>query len=146
MLWTYLSLAASAAATVVLAGYSLRRFGTGAYGFFALAITVGRLAQIIPSAFITATTRAVARESRRSGAAPSAEARSDVAAAHTASTMSAGVAIIGTALIALALWASGTVDSSRAFLLLLVGASVALSMSTSVFQGVATGLRSFRLL
>jgi O-antigen/teichoic acid export membrane protein len=146
MFWNYISLAASALVTAVLAAYSLRTFGAAVFGLFALAITVGRLAQIVPSAFITATTRVVARESQGPPFAPPEQAKSHVAAAHVASLAAAGLTLLLSALIALSLLATGAVDALQALMLFLVGGSVAVWMSTAVLQGVATGLRSFKLL
>lgn len=142
MAWTYLSVLLTGASTFFLAGWTVRRTGTGEFGQFAVVASVTGVLAAFDYALGLAAQRASARaESGSSGA--DAE-RATVHAVHGA------YAVVGAVLAALALVAAvliragGPARMPRLWSTVgLLGLATALQLGTAALPAVALGARRF---
>jgi O-antigen/teichoic acid export membrane protein len=142
--WTYLSVVLSGAATLFLAGWSVRRVGTGQFGVFVLVTAITGVSGIFDYALGLAVQRASARVDAESD--PRNEQLGIVHAAHGAYT------IFGTALAGIGLLAAGfiriagPVDTPHlAAVVGLLGLVTGLEVGTAALPAVAMGCRHFSL-
>jgi len=147
-LWNAGGLLGTSLANVVVLALAVRTLGPSDYGLFALSLTATALLGMVDGGLSTAVVRSVAIEAGAATASIRTSARRDVACAHSAYAGMAAAALLLAAPMALAMphvlgvppQRSGAIMATT----LLLGAAMALQLSTAAAQGIATGRRDFR--
>jgi O-antigen/teichoic acid export membrane protein len=146
-LWRYAALGASSVEGLVVAGVALRRLGATGYGAFAIAATTVGLLGTIDFGLSLSVIRSVARDHPRFGEEDRAQARKDVSAAHATYAGCGLATLLATGLIVWLLPLLTTSDrvsgGQDRLTILLVGVSIAIFLSTAVFDGIPAGRSRF---
>lgn len=147
--WSYVPPFVNGAASLLIAGYALRRAGTVDYGLFVVVTSVTALITLLGYTMRTSVVRATARQAASDQLADVSEGRADVAAAHSALVAMAVLVALASVPLAYALPIITRVPASReaaAFTcMVLVGAAAAVDLATTVLPAAALGTRDFRL-
>lgn len=150
MAWTYVQLASSAIAGLLITAIALRRLGAAHFGVFALVTAISSYFLLFDLGLSFVVVRAAARDLASRDDRERAEARTETETAHSAYACVGAVTLVATVVFVLAspavLPPSPAGKGAQALTAGLVGLSVAVALGTSALPGILKGRNCFRLL